>query len=145
MLFFAYAGGRYYLHGETKKFLKDRLDANLHKLCPLPNDFLRWWFVTQSGDKIQVGFADLFTQRICIQETYIKDENNSFIEKSKDTRGVKNFLHFAQFPYAEIKTDSEKITVIWRELSFSFRAGDHFVVKVIYDTDGKELGSFFKF
>ncbi len=145
MLLSAYVGGRYYLHGETKKFLKERIDANLYKLCPLPNDFLRWWFIVQSGNKIQVGFADLFTQRICIHETYINDERNYFIEKSKKTRVVKNFLFFARFPYAEVKVDSEKITVVWHELSFSFRAGEHFIAKVIYDMNGNELGSFFKF
>ncbi|NWF76892.1 MAG: metal-dependent hydrolase [Nitrospirae bacterium] len=145
ILLFCYTGARYYLHGETEKFLREKVDAKIYKLCPLPNDFLRWWFIVKSGDKIQVGFADLFTQRICIQETYIRDESNPFIENSKNTRVVKNFLYFARFPYAEVKKDSEKITVIWRELSFSFRAGENFVAKVIYDMDGNELGSFFKF
>ena len=141
---FAYAGARYYLHGITKEFLRDRLDANTYKLCPLPNDFLRWWFIAKSGNEIKVGFADLFTQRICIQETYLNSNNDPLIERSKDTRVVNNFLYFAKYPYAEVLKEKDKTIVIWRELAYSFRAGDHFVAKVIYDKEGKVLDSYCK-
>lgn len=146
-LFFliAYTGGRNYLHDKTKDFLRERLEANTYKMCPLPNDFLRWWFIAQSGDEIKVGFADLFTKRVCVQETYWITDKDPFIDRSKETRVVKNFLYFAMYPYAEVRRDGGKVTVIWRELAYSFSAGDHFVAKVIFDSERKVLDSYFKF
>jgi len=145
LLFFVYTGGRYYLHGKTRDFLRERLDANTYKVCPLPNDFLRWWFIAKSGNELKVGFADLFSQRICIQETYLTDRKDPFIERSKEIRVVKNFLYFAKYPYAEVMREKDKTIVIWRELAYSFRAGDHFVAKVIYDKEGHVLDSYFRF
>lgn len=145
LLFISYTAGRYYLHDKTREFLKEKIEANTYKLCPLPNDFLRWWFITKSGNEVKVGFADLFTQRICIQETYTMADKDPFIEKSKQTRIIENFLYFAKYPYAEVKSEKGKITVIWRELSYSFIAGDHFVAKVVFDKEGKVLNTYFKF
>lgn len=145
ILLILYIGGRAYLQAKTLKFVKERIDAQVYKIYPLPNDFLRWWFITRIDDKINIGFADLFTQRLCIQDTYILENNNPYVEKSKDVKVVKNFIYFARFPYAEVKKDTDKITVIWRELSYSFRAGDHFVAKVLYDKNGNVIDSYFKF
>lgn len=139
-----YFGCKYYLNLKSKEFLKENLKANTYRICPLPNDFLRWWFIIRDNNTIKVGFVDLFTKRICIQEIYHKNEN-PFIEKSKETRIVKNFLYFAQYPFAEVKSQGDIIIVIWKELSYSFRSGEHFVAKVIYDKDGKELGAYFHF
>lgn len=141
-----YIGGRYYLHGKTEDFLRTRLDDSVCKLCPLPNDFLRWWFVARSKDEIKVGFADLFTKRTCIQETYptgVKEPE--IVERSKEDRVVKNFLYFAKYPYAEVKKQDGQTVVIWKELAFSFIYGEHFVAKVIMDEKGKVLSSYFKF
>ncbi|GAB4406828.1 MAG: metal-dependent hydrolase [Thermodesulfovibrionales bacterium] len=140
-----YFGGRYYLHIKTENFLRTRIDANTYKMCPLPNDFLRWWFVARSGDEIMVGFADLFTQRVCIQERYTIDLNDPFINRSKEDRAVKNFLYFARYPYADVKRTGDRTVVTWRELAFSFRAGDHFVTKVVFDKNGRILESGFRF
>jgi inner membrane protein len=145
MLLIAYIVGRYYLQGKTKDFLKEKLDANTYTLYPLPNDFLRWWFVVRSGDVIEVGFADLFTQRICIQETYRKTDKDLFIEHSKETRVVHNFLYFAKYPYPQVRIDNDRTVVIWHELAYSFMAGEHFVAKVVFDREGKLLNSYFKF
>ncbi len=145
VLLIFYIGGRAYLQAKTLKFVKERIDAQVYKIYPLPNDFLRWWFVARIDDKINIGFADLFTQRLCIQDIYILEKNNPHIEKSKDVRVIKNFIYFARFPYAEVKKDTDKITVTWRELSYSFRAGDHFVAKVLYDKNGNVIDSYFKF
>jgi len=145
LLFITYAGGRYYLHGKTRDFLKDRIDANIYTVCPLPNDFLRWWFITKSGDEIKVGFADLFTQKLCIQETYMIKGEDPFIESSKDTRVVKNFLYFAKYPYAEVRMNAGGTTVVWRELAYSFLPGEHFVAKVMFDREGKISKSYFNF
>jgi inner membrane protein len=144
-LFVAYTGSRNYLHDKTKEFLRERMDANTYMVCPLPNDFLRWWFIAKSGDEIKVGFADLFTQRICMQETYTLNDRDPFINLSKKTRVVNNFLYFARYPYAEVNRNAENITVIWRELSYSFLPGDHFVAEVIFGSDGKVINSYFKF
>lgn len=145
ILLIAYVGGRYYLHDRTRDFLKENLEANTYKMCPLPNDFLRWWFIVKSGDEIKVGFADLFTKRVCVQERYVVAEKDPAIERSKETRVVKNFLYFAKYPYAEVKSEKGKTTVIWRELAYSFMAGEHFVAKVVMDKNGKVIESYFKF
>lgn len=145
ILLIAYMGGRYYLHDRTRDFLKESLEANTYKMCPLPNDFLRWWFIVKSGDEIKVGFADLFTKRVCVQERYVVAEKDPAIERSKETRVVKNFLYFAKYPYAEVKSEKGKTTVIWRELAYSFMAGEHFVAKVVFDEQGEILKSGFKF
>jgi inner membrane protein len=144
-LLIAYIGGRYYLQGKTRDFLKEKLEANTYTLYPLPNDFLRWWFVVRSGNEIRVGFADLFTQRVCVQETYRMVNRDPYIEHSKENRVVKNFLYFAKYPYAEVRSDKDRTMVIWHELAYSFMAGDHFVAKVIFDREGKLLSSYFKF
>ena len=145
MLLLSYAGGRYYLHNKTRDFLKARLEANTYRICPLPNDFLRWWFITKSGNEIKVGFADLFTQRIYVQDTFIVADKDPLIEQSKETSIVKNFLYFANFPYPEIKTDKNRRVVVWRELAYSFMPGDHFTAKVVFDENNKILRSEFKF
>lgn len=144
-LLIAYTGGRYYLHGKTRDFLRERLDANTYKVCPLPNDFLRWWFIAKSGNEIKVGFADLFTQRVCVQETYWTANKDPYIERSKENRVVKNFLYFAKYPYAEVIKEKNKTIVVWRELAYSFRVGDHFVAKVVFDKEGRVIDSYFKF
>jgi inner membrane protein len=144
-LIIAYAGGRYYLHGKTMDFVKQRVDANSYKICPLPNDFLRWWFITRSGDKITVGFADLFTKRICTQETYELINTDKHIEQSMETRVVRNFLHFAKYPYSEIRKEAERTIVTWRDLAYSFSTDEHFVAKVVFDKDDKVVKAYFRF
>jgi len=145
LLFTCYITGRYYLHDKTRDFLKEKLEANTYNIYPLPNDFLRWWFIAKSGNEVKVGFADLFTQRVYTQETYRMADKDPFIERSKETKFIKNFLYFAKYPYAEVKSEKGKITVIWRELSYSFIAGDHFVAKVLFDKEGNVLKSYFTF
>ncbi len=144
-LFIAYAGGRFYLQNKNIDFLKSNLEANIYRVYPLPNDFLRWWFVAKSGNDVRVGFSDLFTGRICMQETYTLPEDDPFIERSKNERVVNNFLYFAKYPYANVTIEKEKTVVTWRELSYSFMKGDHFVTKVIFNNEGKVLNSYFKF
>lgn len=145
VLFVCYAGGRYYLHGKTTEFLRQQLDENSYRVCPLPNDFLRWWFVAKSGDHIKVGFADLFSQRVCVQESYTLSSKDPFAERSKSTRVVRNFLYFARYPHVEVLREEEKTTVIWRELAFSFRAGEHFIAKVIFNRKGDMIDAYFRF
>lgn len=145
LLLVVYTGGRYYLHNKTRDFLRAGMDENTYQLCPLPNDFLRWWFIAQSGNEIKVGFADLFTQRICAQETYRIDEKDPFIEQSRETRTVRNFLYFAKYPYAEVRNEAGKTVVVWRELSYSFLPGEHFVAKVEFDDKRRVQKSYVKF
>lgn len=146
MLFLvSYTGGRYYLHGKTKEFLRENMDYNTYMVCPLPNDFLRWWFVAQSGNEVKVGFADLFTQSICEQGSYVISEQDPFIQLSKETDVVKNFLYFARYPHAEVQRDPEKITVLWRELAYSFLPGEHFIAVVIFGNDGNVLHAYFRY
>ncbi len=144
VLMVSYFAGRYYLHEEATDFLKTKVDANTYALCPLPNDFLRWWFVARSGDEYLTGFADLFAQRVCIQERY-KPVRDPLIERSREERAVRNFLYFAKYPYADVEKKGDRTVVIWRELAYSFRAGDHFVTKVVFDKRGRVLSSAFTF
>jgi inner membrane protein len=144
VLMISYFGGRNYLRDETRDFLESKVDANTYTLCPLPNDFLRWWFVCRSGDEYITGFADLFSGRICVQEKY-RPVNDPLIDRSRELRAVKNFLYFARHPFADVKKEDDKTVVTWRELDYSFRAGDHFVTKVVFDKHGKVLSSRFTF
>ncbi|OGW40941.1 MAG: hypothetical protein A2Y97_03115 [Nitrospirae bacterium RBG_13_39_12] len=144
-LLVAYTGSRNYLHDRTKEFLKERMDANTYMVSPLPNDFLRWWFIAKSGNEMKTGFADLFTQRICMQETYLINDKDPFIKLSEDTKVIKNYIYFARYPYAEVKMDAKNITVVWRDLAYSFLPGEHFVAEVIFGSDGKVINSYFKF
>lgn len=145
VLLLSYTTGRYYLRNKTRDFLKTRLEANTYKMCPLPNDFLRWWFIAKSGDEIKIGFADLFTKRICIQDTFTAIQKDPLIEHSKETRIVKNFLYFAKYPYPELKKDKGRTIVVWKELAYTFMPGDHFTAKVIFDENNKILKSEFRF
>ncbi|HAK87796.1 MAG TPA: hypothetical protein DHV16_06180 [Nitrospiraceae bacterium] len=145
MLLAGYVGGRAYLQKETKKFLKTKVDANIYKIYPLPNDFLRWWFLVKSGDEVKTGFADLFTQKVCIHEKYDMNNNDPAVLESRKTRAVRNFLYFAKYPYAEVKRDDKKTVVTWKELSYSFMAGEKFAAKVVTDKSGKVIESGFKF
>lgn len=145
ILFAGYIGGRAYLQKETKQFLKTKVDANIYKVYPLPNDFLRWWFITRSGNEIDTGFVDLFTQRVYIQDKYRMDNNDQAILESRKNRVVQNFLYFAKYPYAEVKRENSKTIVIWKELSYSFMAGEKFFARVVMDKNGKVIESYFKF
>ena len=140
----AYTGGRYHLRNVTEDFVRDTIDAHIFRICPLPNDFLRWWFVTQSGNELQVGFADLFTHRVYVQDTYTINRDDPYVAASEKNEIVKKFLNFAQFPYAEVQRNSDNVTVIWRELSYAFLRGDHFVAKTVFSPDGKIVKAFIK-
>jgi inner membrane protein len=145
LLFAGYIGGRAYLQKEVKQFLKTKMDANIYKVYPLPNDFLRWWFITKSGNEIDTGFVDLFTKRVYIQDKYRMDNNDHAILESRKNRVVQNFLYFARYPYAEVKRENSKTIVIWKELAYSFMAGESFFAKVVIDKNGKVIESYFKF
>lgn len=140
-----YISAKAYLSKEAKEFLKTKIDANIYKVFPLPNDFLRWSFLTKTPDNVTTGFIDLFTKRICINERYNLDKTDPAIEESKKTRVVQNFLYFARFPYAEVRQESDKTIVLWKELAYSFMSGDRFFAKVIFDKNGKIIKSYFKF
>lgn len=145
ILFAGYIGGRAYLQKEARQFLKTKVDANIYKVYPLPNDFLRWWFITKSGDEIDAGFADLFTKRVYIQDKYRINNNDQAVLESRKNRVVQNFLYFARYPYAEVKRESSKTIVTWKELAYSFMAGENFFARVVMDKNGKVIESYFKF
>ena len=58
---------------------------------------------------------------------------------------VRNFLYFARYPYAEVQRDPERITVVWRELAYSFLPGEHFIAVVIFGNDGKVIHAYFRY
>jgi len=145
LLFIGYIAGRAYLQKETKQLLMTKVDANIYKVYPLPNDFLRWWFIARSDNEIKAGFADLFTKKICIHDEYKLNFDDDAISKSKRSRVVQNFLYFARFPYAEVKEINNKTIVTWKELSYSFLPNDSFTANVVMDRDSRVEKAYFKF
>lgn len=145
ILLIIYIWGRWYLQVQALNFLKTKVDTNIYKVYPLPNDFLRWWFITKSGDEVNTGFVDIFTKRICFQDNYKINNDNPAIENSKKSQVVQNFLYFAKFPYAEVKIEDKMTLVIWRELSYSFFSGDRFIAKAVMNEKGEVIKAYFKF
>lgn len=140
-----YLGGRYYLHERAEDFLKGKMSDSVCKVTPLPNDFLRWWFLASSAEGIKTGFVDLFTGRVCVQDSYPQPAKDELIEKSKEDKVIKNFLYFARYPYPSVERSGGGAIVTWKELSFSFMAEERFVAKAHMTEDGKVLRSYFKF
>ena len=130
-------GLRYELKNRAEEFLRSQLDEYQYTLCPLPNDFLRWWFVTRSGMKYKTGFVDLFSKTVSVVNVIIYNEDAPEIRESKQLRTIKNFLFFAQAPVPDIKTKDGKTTVYWKELTYSYIPGDRFVATVEFDRFGK--------
>lgn len=124
-----YIGIKAYLKVEARDFLKQRLEAHQYRVYPIPNDFLRWWFVAKFSDEYIAGCVDLFGKRIYIDSKY-KIKNDNLILKSKESESVKSLLNFAKHPVAEIKKEGDTIIVLWRELSYGFLPDDRFTVKV---------------
>jgi inner membrane protein len=54
-----YVGSKAVLKTSAAYFLKERVEHKQVHLAPLPNDFLRWWYVAENLDDIQIGLVDL--------------------------------------------------------------------------------------
>lgn len=141
LLLVGYIGGRAYLQGQVKQFLKTKVDANIYKLYPLPNGFLRWWFVTKTENEAQTGMADLFMQKVCLYEKYNLVNNDPAVAEARKNRIIQNFLCFARQPYVEVNRRQNITIVTWKELSYSFLPGDKFTAKVVMDRNGKIIES----
>ncbi len=141
----SYMAGRFYLKGLVENYLRSQLDEYHYRLCPLPNDFFRWWFVTRSDNVYKVGFVDLFTRTVCVKRVFKYSEDAPEIKESKQLRTVKNFLYFAKAPYPELKTEKGETIVTWYELSYYFLPGEHFIARVKYDRLGRATEEYFKF
>lgn len=130
MVFIAlYIGTKVYLKAEARDFLKQKIEAHQYRVYPLPNDFLRWWFVAKHSDEYITGFVDLFTKRVYIDEKY-RIKNDPAIIKSKEAEAVKALLSLAKHPVAELKQEGDVIVVIWKELSYGFLPNNRFTAKV---------------
>lgn len=136
---------RFQIKARAEDFLRERLDEYQYILCPLPNDFLRWWFVTRSGDTYRVGFVDLFSRTVSVLRVAKYDESVPEIKESKELRTIRNFLFFAQAPLPEIRKHNGKAQVLWRELTYSYIPGDHFVASVEFDKFGRAVKQEFRF
>lgn len=144
-LMLSYVTGRYYLKGISEEFLRKNMDEYHYHLTPLPNDFLRWWFVTRSGDEYKTGFVDIMTKRVYIQDHYIYNDNTPEIMRSKERPFVQNFLYFASYPYPEVERMEGGSIVRWRELSYSFFPGDQFTATLRLDSSGRVISEEFRF
>ncbi len=136
---------RYQLKSAAEEFLRENLDEYEYILCPLPNDFLRWWFVTHSEDTYKTGFVDLFSKTVSIVKVARYSEARPEIKESKELRTIKNFLYFAVAPLPEISDSNGKTIVKWRELTYSFMPGEHFVAEVEFDRFGRAVKEGFRF
>lgn len=138
----SYLGVRQHYHDRALEFLRSsRNEYIVIRVCPLPNDFLRWWFVARDGDSIKTGFADLFMQEVYIHKTYPLQSKDPVVNATKQLDEVKNFLVFAVHPYAEVRRQGGQVTVIWRELTFSYAKDERFSVRVVLDKNGRVLSS----
>ncbi|WP_353683245.1 metal-dependent hydrolase [Thermodesulfovibrio sp. 3907-1M] len=124
-----YIATKAYLKAEARAFLKQNIEAHQYRVYPLPNDFLRWWFVTRHSDEYITGFVDLFTKRVCVDEKY-RIKNDPAIIKSKEAEAVKALLSFAKHPIAQLRHEGDVTVVIWKELSYGFLPNDRFTAKV---------------
>ncbi len=130
-------GLRYELKARAEAFLRNKVDEYQYILCPLPNDFLRWWFVTRSGVKYKTGFVDLFSKTVSVVNVIIYNEDEPEIKESKQLRTVKNFLFFATAAVPDIKRKNNRTIVHWRELTYSYIPGNRFVATVEFDRFGR--------
>ncbi len=141
-----YMGIKSHFHDRTEEYLRASLDDHIiERVSPMPNDFLRWWFVARNDKELKTGFADLFTHRVYVHGTYPLGNNHPAIERSKETEIVKSFLYFAKHPYAEVEKKGSSNVVKWRELSYAYAPGDRFVATVEMDGEGNLLESGFKY
>ncbi len=145
LLLAGYLGGRSYLQGQARNFLRTKMDANTYRVYPLPNGFLRWWFVTRSGDETSTGTVDLFMRKVFLYERYRMNGLDPAIIESRGNQLVKTFLAFSRNPYAEVKRERGKTIVKWSELSYSFLPGERFTAEVVLDDKGKVVKSGFRF
>jgi inner membrane protein len=142
LFLFVLVGVKYYFHERTTEFLSSTLDD--HVICgisPLPNGFLRWWFVAKKEDGLKTGYADLFTDGIYLDRTYPPQSPDPAIGRSREAEVVKGFLAFARYPYAEIRRSEGKVRVRWKELYNPLSSGDRIVAEVTMDLKGKVLNS----
>ncbi|RMG05935.1 MAG: metal-dependent hydrolase [Nitrospirae bacterium] len=142
---FVYVGGKYFLKVRTEDFLRENLDEYHYFLSPLPNDFTRWWFVTESNGEYKTGVVDILTETVCVVGTYEYNDNEPEIRESKELETVKNFLYFARFPYPEKRIEGGETVVRWKELAYSFIPGEHFVARVRFDEKGRATEEGFRF
>lgn len=124
-----YIGVKAYCKVEAKEFLQQKIEAHQYRLYPLPNDFLRWWFVAKFSDEYITGYVDLFGKRVYTESRY-KIKDDELILKSKESKSVKTLVSLAKHPATEIKREGDMILVIWRDLSYGFLPNDRFTAKV---------------
>jgi inner membrane protein len=145
LLITGYLGGRSYLQEQARNFLRTKMDANVYRVYPLPNGFLRWWFVTRSGDEISTGTVDLFMRKVFPYEKYRMNGLDPAIIESKGSELIKTFLSFSRNPHAEVAREHGRTVVKWRELSYAFLPGERFTAEVVINDKGKIIKSKFKF
>ncbi len=136
---------RYELKSRAEAFLRSQVDEYQYILCPLPNDFLRWWFVTRSGVKYKTGFVDLFSKTVSVVNVIIYSEDEPEIKESKQLRTVRNFLYFATAAVPDIKRKNGRTFVYWKELTYSYIPGNRFVATVEFDRSGRVVRQGFRF
>ncbi len=124
-----YISVKVYLKSEAREFLKQKIEAHQYRVYPLPNDFLRWWFVARHADEYITGFVDLFAERVYIDEKY-PIKNDEAVKKSKEAEAVKALINFAKHPVAGVKKEGDVTVVIWKELSYAYLPSDRFTAKV---------------
>jgi inner membrane protein len=145
LLISGYVMSKAVLKNTAGTFLKERIEHKEIHLAPLPNDFLRWWYVARTHDTIQTGLVDLFTERVYVHDTLLYSDYDPMVMRSREERVVENFLYFARFPFPAVYSKDKYTLVEWRELSYSYIPGRHFVADVLFDENGTVINSSFRF
>jgi inner membrane protein len=141
-----YVGVRSLVYDTTKEFLRKNLNEYVIKtVTPLPNDLLRWWFVADGKEDIKVGYADLFTGSIYIHDTFSLTSYDPYVWGTRRVDLVRDFLRFARNPHAEIRREGDAFVITWRELSYTYIRGEHFIARVVLGGDGKIREKYFRF
>jgi len=140
LVLFIWGKGQY--QDRASEFLRASMpEYRVESVSPVPNTMSRWWFIALSGNEIKTGFVDLFTRHVYVQKSYPQDQSDPAIESSKKYGVVKNFLNFAQYPYAEIRKNGNITVITWRELSLAYLPDDSFTIRLDVGNDGKLIGS----
>lgn len=146
LLLALYMGGKHYFHERTEEFLRETMsEYSIKRVSPLPGGFMRWWFIAEGGGEIKVGIADIFAKQVYLHASYPAGQDDPAIERSRQSRVVRNFLYFSKHPYAQVNDEGGLKMVKWIELSYAYLPGDHFTALVAMDADGAVVSSSFKY
>ncbi|MBN2384233.1 metal-dependent hydrolase [bacterium] len=113
----------------------------------VPGGYQPWlWFVlNKRRDTCLTAYIDTRSGSISPPHMYRNTPDNSFIQKSRETRTVRDFLYEAMVPQVESIDRGDRIEVHWRELAYAFSADvDLYMAKVVLTPTGQVISHEFR-